>query len=197
MPRTIFIALCFLWHAQCANAHPVLGRLFPVIEDNLLDVIQSRAHDANVEHTLQTMARKQLRAYFIALSDKSHLSRLDGYQTYTMIPKVTLPAIGNKPSRTVPLLQYVHYFKPVLMVNAKDPLQRDWLQAHLLLYPQATVIVTGGNSLELMKATHHLVAYDAQGEWVKRFNLTHLPAKITHQGGLLLTISEGIAANDS
>ena len=39
---------------------------------------------------------------------------------------------------------------------------------------------------------NRLIVYDNEGEWVRRFQLKHLPAKIVHQGGLSLTVIEGI-----
>ena len=195
MIRIILGCLLFCSVISVAQAE-TLGVLFPVIEEDLLTVIQRQLANSNLMQKMQSTVSSKISAYMQSLPNHSHLVRIDGMHEHTIVPVVHVPSVNNLPARDVHLLSVVHDFNPVLMFNASDPLQVSWLTQELVRQSNVTVIATGGNVVNAMQLTGHLIAYDNTGDWVKRFEIQGLPAKVTHQGGLVLTVTEGIN-NDS
>lgn len=177
---------------QTAAHANTIGHVYPILEKNLLNVIQEKANSVDIQSRLQHMVQDSLQRQLKNLPDTSYLPERSIKNTRSWVPHITLPATNTSSEKTVPLLQQLLHFPPVLFINANSKPQLKWLQTHLKKYPDATVIATGGNVIHVMQLTHQLIHYDEAGKWVKQFKLTSLPAAITHQGGLALTITEGM-----
>ncbi len=171
-----------------------IGHTYPVIEENLLDVITQKAASIDIRKHLQRAVKHQLGNRLSNVLDNSHLPEQKNKTTRRFVPTITVPATQTTPQKTEPLLKYVVTFQPVIFLHADWSHQVVWLHHRLKQYPHATVIVTGGDIGSLMSVTHHLVSIDEHGGWVKKFQLRALPALITHDGGLALTVEEGLGS---
>lgn len=187
--RRIWLGMGLLLLQTVSMAEPMhLGHVYPIAEQDLLVVLRQRAASLEV----QTLLRRAIKHALQILPDRSQLPRANTVTQTRWCPQVTIPALGKVPAKTVPLLRYVMRFPVVLVLNVDDALQCRWLRVQLAKYPEAVVIATGGNLPRAMQRFQHWITYDAQGDWVRRFALTALPAAITSAQGIWLTKTVGV-----
>ena len=79
-----------------------------------------------------------------------------------------------------------------MVFNADDAGQIAEVKKQRALMPSLQLIATGGNLSAAMKTLGSQIFWDEKGHWSTTLKLTSLPALVTHQGGLALTVQMGL-----
>ena len=185
-----------------ATANPILARdygqhgaVFPVVEEDLLSVIQQRllalqasgAIDrANRRLAARTEARVRRPARVPGIAAATSTRR------WTIDPTIivardlrdargsVIVSAGSRvnPLDTVPLRQ------KLVFLDGDDPQQLAWARAHTTAL-SAKLILVGGSPFDLMKAEQRRFYFDQAGTLTRHFSIRAVPALVEQQGRLL------------
>lgn len=192
----IVINLVFLPTAQgeLLKDYGVVGTTFEILEEDLLEVIESKLKRIEEEGGLQKHQQK------IAKQAQEKIKRpksVKGIQhttkarSFTYDPSITVPydlkdhkgkifyAKGTK----VNPLDYQSLTKPLLFIDGDDQPQVEWATAQ---QPVAQIILTNGSPFELMEKLERPVYFDQEGTLTKKLSILQVPAKVTQQDKHLL-----------
>jgi conjugal transfer pilus assembly protein TraW len=185
-----------------ATANPILARdygqhgaVFPVVEEDLLSVIQQRllalqasgAIDrANRRLAARTEARVRRPARVPGIAAATSTRR------WTIDPTIivardlrdargsVIVSAGSRvnPLDTVPLRQ------KLVFLDGDDPQQLAWARAHTTAL-SAKLILVGGSPFDLMKAEQRRFYFDQAGTLTRHFSIRAVPALVEQQGRML------------
>jgi conjugal transfer pilus assembly protein TraW len=176
------------------------GALFPVEENNLIEVIQARLAKLQQEGTLEKHQQK------IQAKIKKQVERptpVEGIihtvepRTFTFDPSITVTSdlkdhqgtvFHHKGERVNPL-KLRELTKPLLFIDADVPEHITWAFFMLKRHPLAKVILVKGAPLQMMKDLGIQVFFDQFGKITHKLGIKQVPA-IVRQDGLLLKIEE-------
>jgi conjugal transfer pilus assembly protein TraW len=171
------------------------GAVFPIIEEDLLRVIQQRllamkasgAIDrANRRLVARTEARVRRPARVPGISAATATRRWTIDPTIIVAKDlhdargaVIVPA-GTRvnPLDTVPLRQ------KLVFLDGDDPHQLAWARAHTTAL-NAKLILVGGSPFDLMKAEQRRFYFDQAGTLTRHFSIRAVPALVEQQGRAL------------
>lgn len=195
-----------LRHATCALAMTLAltaplaardygqqGRVFPVIERDLLAQIHARltamersgeTARLNEELKRRTLARVERPAPVTGIVRASHARRWIFDPTITLAADIRGPSgelIHAAGTRINPL-DSVALRQDLLFLDGDDPDQLAWA---LRQEPQAKLILVKGAPLALMKARQRRFYFDQQSTLTGKFGITAVPARVRQQGRML------------
>lgn len=175
------------------------GTVSPVLEPDLLAVIEARLHAAqasgkiaamNRELAARTTERVKRPAPVLGITTAKVPRSWDYDPTITVAADIRdhqgdliIPA-GRRinPLDTVPLRQ------SLVFLDGDDPAQMAWaLKATTQL--NAKLILTSGSPFEAMKAGQRRFFFDQGGKLTAKFGIVHVPA-VVEQAGRVLKVSE-------
>lgn len=171
------------------------GAVFPIVEADLLNVIQARLVSMQVSGALDR-ANRQLADRTAARVRRP--SRVEGIVTasasrqWVLDPTITVSKdladgwgrvvvrAGTRvnPLDTVPLRQ------KLLFLDGDDQAQVAWARRHTTSL-NAKLILVGGAPLELMKAEQRRFYFDQAGTLTRHFGIRAVPALVEQQGRTL------------
>jgi conjugal transfer pilus assembly protein TraW len=171
------------------------GAVFPIVEEDLLRVIQNRLAGLQATGAIDR-ANRQLAARTAARVRRP--ARLTGIvptretRRWTVDPTVTvaqdlrdgrgrvLVRAGTRvnPLDTVPLRQRL------LFMDGDDPAQVAWARHHTTAL-NAKLILVGGSPFDLMKAEQRRFYFDQAGTLTRHFGIRAVPALVEQQGRIL------------
>lgn len=173
------------------------GAVFPVIERDLLEQIQTRLlsmqksgemNRRNAELKNRTLARVQRPEAVTGLSN-ARASRSWQFDPTISLAEDINGANGERMwtrgARVNPL-DSVKLRSPLLFLDGDNPAQVRWALAQ---QKEAKLVLTNGAPLALMRAQKRRFYFDQGGKLIRHFGIKALPARV-RQNGRLLEISE-------
>jgi conjugal transfer pilus assembly protein TraW len=190
------INIAFLPTAQTEllKDYGVVGNTFEILEEDLLEVIETKLKTLAQDGNLQSHQSK------IAAGVKETIKRpkpVEGIQhttkarAFTYDPSITVPyylkdhqgkvfyAKGTK----VNPLDYQSLTKPLLFIDGDDQPQVEWAMSQ---HPAAQIILTKGSPFELMENLDRPVYFDQEGALTKKLGIFQIPTRVTQQEKHLL-----------
>lgn len=194
------IATYLLIQDLCAKDLGVFGALFPIEENNLIEVIQAKLLKLQKEGTLeqhqQTIKNKVKKQIERPASVEGIIHTVEP-RTFTFDPSITVTndlkdnqgtVFHHKGERVNPL-KLRELTKPLLFIDGDVPEHITWAFSILKSHPLAKVILVKGAPLQTMKDLGIQVFFDQFGKITEKLGVQQVPAIVT-QEGLLLKIEE-------
>ncbi len=171
-----------------------VGPVWPVVEPDLLVLIQSRLQEkqasgelARIQKDFEVRSRRAIESPVPVAG----LVRTRTPRSFLFDPAVTAPGTVRDPEGGVLVaagtrvnpLDYVGLSQPLIFFDARD---REQTKAALALRQRhqgrARLILTGGSFIDFMKRHDLRVYYDQQGLLVQRLGIRQVPALVTQEG---------------
>lgn len=132
------------------------------------------------------------------------ISKATKARTYTVDPSITVQepirneegAVMVAPGTRINPLDFTKWSKSVVLIDARDEDQVDFVRQRLIDHPNDKIILVGGSFIKLMKELKVRVYYDLGGAFTKRFNLTKVPAVVS-QAGKVLHVQELVLGQEA
>lgn len=158
----------------------MIDKLKKMKEDGTLDKIQKQYQKDFIDHINNP-------------TPIAGISKATTPRTYTVDPSIVIQEpIRNEqgvvmvaPGTRVNPLDYMKWSKAVVLIDARDEDQVDFVKKRLVDHPNDKIILVGGSFVKLMKELKVRVYYDLGGAFTKRFNLTKVPAVVSQTGKVL------------
>lgn len=194
----LFIVSCLACISVSAKDIGNYGQVFPVIEEDIRQVIFKRLHEMELTGELahhqrdiaERVANHILRPTPVGLSTtvKPSIYHVDptivlNHDVYS--PDNTL--IAKAGTRINPF-ERVQFSKALFFFNADDKHQTAWVEKHYQDYTQVKFILTGGDIKEASELLGR-VYFDLGGQFSTQLQIKHVPSVAT-QDGLLWKIQE-------
>lgn len=176
------------------------GALFPVEENNLIEVIQARLAKLQQEGTLdmhQRNIQQKIQKQVGRPTPVEGIIHTVEPRTFTFDPSITVTSdlkdhqgkiFYHKGERVNPL-KLRELTKPLLFIDGDVPEHITWAFSILKSHPLAKVILVKGAPLQMMQDLGITVYFDQFGKITHKLGITQVPA-IVRQDGLLLKIEE-------
>lgn len=200
----IGIAAFFAIQPAHADDLGVVGDVYPIAEQDLLEYIHSRlvAMQENGQmQAMQSHMQDQAQAHADRPKPLSNLTRTQTERTFEFNPTIEVPydlsdgqghIFAKAGTELNPLAQRA-FTETLIFYNADDSDQVNWAKAkHDALVKagkKEKLILVGGSVFSQAKLFHEPVYFDQGGRITRRFGLEHVPA-IAYQDGLRIKIEE-------
>lgn len=195
------ILLCALTFSSAGQAsdHGVVGQTFPIIETDLLSVIEQRLTKLQASGGIDRMnaefARraeaKVRRPTPVAGITPATQARVWAFDPTIVIEKDVKDQKGNYVARagqTVNPLDFVAMHQALVFVDGDDKAQMEWATSQYSDL-KAKIILVSGSPIEEMTARKRRFYFDQEGRLTGKFGVRHTPA-VAEQEGKVIKISE-------
>ena len=169
------------------------GQLFPVIEEDIRQVIMAKLHRLE-----QSGALKQYQQKIVARVEEHvrrpkplHVPTATTPKTHELDPSIVVnqtlythdgTVIAQKGTHLNPF-DRVSFSKTLFFFDADDPKQIAWVKTHYKNFDQVKFILTGG----VVKAASEAlgsVYFDLEGRLSRYFHLEHVPSVVSQKGAV-------------
>ncbi|MAP25074.1 MAG: type-F conjugative transfer system protein TraW [Rickettsiales bacterium] len=203
MKRLLWILCLSAWSLQAENPRIIdlghEGHTFEIVEENLLEVIQTKLKKLEQEGSLKDLQQKiQARAKEKILAPQSVSGITKASETKERIydPRYTVKStlkdqkghVFAKAGDIINPLDHVSFGDPLLFIDGKDTDQLSYAKQQLQKGPVKIVLVSG-RPLDLSKELHQAIYFDQGGFLSKKLRITKVPA-LVYQENKLLKIKE-------
>ncbi|EQB10301.1 type-F conjugative transfer system protein TraW [Novosphingobium lindaniclasticum] len=195
------ILLCALTFSSAGQAsdHGVVGQTFPIIETDLLSVIEQRLTKLQASGGIDRMnaefARraeaKVRRPTPVAGITPATQARIWAFDPTIVIEKDVKDQKGNYVARagqTVNPLDFVAMHQALVFVDGDDEAQMEWATSQYSDL-KAKIILVSGSPIEQMTARKRRFYFDQEGRLTGKFGVRHTPA-VAEQDGKVIKLSE-------
>lgn len=195
------VILCSLTLSSAGQAsdHGVVGQTFPVIETDLLSVIEQRLQNLQASGGIDRMnaefARraeaKVRRPTPVAGITPATQARVWAFDPTIVIEKDVKDQKGNYVARagqTVNPLDFVAMHQALVFVDGDDKAQMEWATSQYSDL-KAKIILVSGSPIEEMTARKRRFYFDQEGRLTGKFGVRHTPA-VAEQDGKIIKVSE-------
>lgn len=195
------ILLCALTFSSAGQAsdHGVVGQTFPIIETDLLSVIEQRLTKLQASGGIDRMnaefARraeaKVRRPTPVAGITPATQARVWAFDPTIVIEKDVKDQKGNYVARagqTVNPLDFVAMHQALVFVDGDDKAQMEWATSQYSDL-KAKIILVSGSPIEEMTARKRRFYFDQEGRLTGKFGVRHTPA-VAEQDGKIIKVSE-------
>ena len=196
--RTLILGILLLTQSSLVNAEDkgVLGEVFPIIEEDLIDVIENKlgvlVKDGSLQSHQQEIQQRVEKGIKRPLPVKN-LRTTKVPRRYLFDPSIVVPhdlkdhqgKVFHKAGTKVNPLTIRPLSKPLLFIDGDDQAQIDWALSEHKANQLAKIILTSGAPLELTEKYHLPFYFDQGGVMCTRFSLTQVPARLSQKGDLL------------
>ncbi|WP_404479051.1 type-F conjugative transfer system protein TraW [Novosphingobium sp. BL-52-GroH] len=195
------VILCSLTLSSAGQAsdHGVVGQTFPVIETDLLSVIEQRLQNLQASGGIDRMnaefARraeaKVRRPTPVAGITPATQARIWAFDPTIVIEKDVKDQKGNYVARagqTVNPLDFVSMHQALVFVDGDDKAQMEWATSQYSDL-KAKIILVSGSPIEEMTARKRRFYFDQEGRLTGKFGVRHTPA-VAEQDGKVIKVSE-------
>ena len=178
----------------------VFGALFPIEENNLIEVIQAKLLKLQKEGTLeqhQQTIKNKVKKQIERPAPVEGIIHTVEPRTFTFDPSITVTndlkdhqgTIFHHKGERVNPLKLRELTKPLLFIDGDVPEHITWAFSILKNHPLAKVILVKGAPLQMMKDLGIQVFFDQFGRITHKLGIKQVPAIVT-QDDLLLKIEE-------
>lgn len=195
------VILCSLTLSSAGRAsdHGVVGQTFPVIETDLLSVIEQRLQKLQASGGIDRMnaefARraeaKVRRPTPVAGITPATQARVWAFDPTIVIEKDVKDQKGNfvaRAGQTVNPLDFVAMHQALVFVDGDDKAQMEWATSQYSDL-KAKIILVSGSPIEEMTARKRRFYFDQEGRLTGKFGVRHTPA-VAEQDGKIIKVSE-------
>jgi conjugal transfer pilus assembly protein TraW len=192
------VALCTMTLSSTGSAsdHGVLGQAFPIIETDLLTVIEQRLQASGDIDRMNTEFAKRVEARVRRPTPVGGLTpatqaRVWAFDPTIVIEKDIRDQKGNyiaRAGQTVNPLDFVAMHQALVFVDGDDKAQMAWATARYTDL-NAKIILVAGSPLEEMTARKRRFYFDQEGRLTSRFGILHTPA-VAEQDGKVVKLTE-------
>ena len=195
------VLLCSLTLSSAGQAsdHGVVGQTFPVIETDLLSVIDQRLQNLQASGGIDRMnaefARraeaKVRRPTPVAGITPATQARVWAFDPTIVIEKDVKDQKGNfvaRAGQTVNPLDFVAMHQALVFVDGDDKAQMEWATSQYSDL-KAKIILVSGSPIEEMTARKRRFYFDQEGRLTGKFGVRHTPA-VAEQDGKVIKVSE-------
>jgi conjugal transfer pilus assembly protein TraW len=195
------VILCSLTLSSAGQAsdHGVVGQTFPVIETDLLSVIEQRLQNLQASGGIDRMnaefARraeaKVRRPTPVAGITPATQARVWAFDPTIIIEKDVKDQKGNfvaRAGQTVNPLDFVAMHQALVFVDGDDKAQMEWATSEYSDL-KAKIILVSGSPIEEMTARKRRFYFDQEGRLTGKFGVRHTPA-VAEQDGKVIKVSE-------
>jgi conjugal transfer pilus assembly protein TraW len=186
--------LSLIMASDIARAH-VIGPVYPIVEENAIEVILRKLHRKAASGELKALQREiKNRALHSLIHLKPHyLPKVLHYSKWLIDPSVhytkALKTPDGKviitPNTRINPLNYITLSKELVFFDGRDQAQCQFVKK-LLSSRRIKPILTAGSWLDLTKDLKTQVYFDQQGELIKRFGIRATPSIVRQQNQYLL-----------
>lgn len=181
------ICLLFLFYSinTLAKDLGVFGEVFPVEEQNLINVIKGQLSEMEknggldeINKNMQLKAKDKLNHPNAVLTTKTDTTKerlFDPTITLTKDLKDDKGVVFARQGTKVNPLNYMSFDKTLYFLDSDDKEQVNWLLKQKLRLNDK-VILTNGSPLELEKILNRKIYFDQNGELIKRFKISVVPS---------------------
>jgi conjugal transfer pilus assembly protein TraW len=201
LENSALVILCSLTLSSAGRAsdHGVVGQTFPVIETDLLSVIEQRLQNLQASGGIDRMnaefARraeaKVRRPTPVAGITPAMQARVWAFDPTIVIEKDVKDQKGNYVARagqTVNPLDFVAMHQSLVFVDGDDKAQMDWATSQYSDV-KAKIILVSGSPIEEMTSRKRRFYFDQEGRLTGKFGVRHTPA-VAEQDGKVIKVSE-------
>lgn len=185
----------------------VFGALFPIEENNLIEVIQRRLAKLHQEGTLemhQQNIQNRIKNQVERPKAVENITHTKEPRTFTYDPSITVMqdlknhqgTVFAKKGDKINPLTHRSFSKPLLFIDGDESAHLTWAFLMLKRHPLAKVILVKGAPLHIMRDMGIQVFFDQAGKMTQKLSIHQVPAIVT-QDGLLLKIEEVKVDTDS
>ena len=169
------------------------GPVFEIAEENMLTAIMTKLKQMEESGALRGHQEKIAAAAKKGIERPravAGLSKGQHYRSWTFDPTITVQKdiadhkghIISKAGTKVNPLDSLSFRDPLLLIDGDDIDQVSWAKQQ----GKAAWVLTKGSPFDHMKSEDKLVFFDQGGAICKKFNIAHLPAKISQEDKHLL-----------
>jgi conjugal transfer pilus assembly protein TraW len=201
LENSALVILCSLTLSSAGQAsdHGVVGQTFPVIETDLLSVIEQRLTRLQASGGIDRMnaefARraeaKVRRPTPVAGITPATQARVWAFDPTIVIEKDVKDQKGNfvaRAGQTVNPLDFVAMHQALVFVDGDDKAQMEWATSQYSDL-KAKIILVSGSPIEEMTARKRRFYFDQEGRLTGKFGVRHTPA-VAEQDGKVIKVSE-------
>ncbi|MCZ2802553.1 type-F conjugative transfer system protein TraW [Vibrio alginolyticus] len=173
----------------------VIGKTYPIIERDLIDVIHERIEEKTKSGELDELHQgmKDRSKEYASRPPGIDLPRAKEYRAVEVNPVYTLEedivdAEGKvlfKAGTKVNPLEIRPLTKTLCFIDGDDPVQVTWMQTYCAKDPRNKLILVNGDFQIVSKQTGLRLYFDQRGYLVGRFGITAVPAVIRQSGKVL------------
>lgn len=198
------VALCACSSAPLARDLGVVGPVYPIAEQDMLQTIEQRLtalEESGELARIEEDAKARYRAY-VERPEGVHLPRAKEGRTYYVDPSITVPydikdhegRIIHPAGTTVNPLNYITLSKQLLFFDGDDPVQVEWARAMIDSDPlRVKPILTNGPVLALMRDWRLHLYFDQRGQLVERFRIQAVPVTLSQDGTQLKVVEHSLS----
>ena len=191
----LLVLLIAFTNSARANDLGRLGKVYPIIEEDLIVVIQRRLAKMEKSGELEKKYKEgseNVKKYLERPPGIS-LPRAQEYKAKTYDPTYTLPydvfdiegKIIYKAGITVNPLDYQPMIEQLCFVNGDDADQVKWLLKYCKDPALSVPVLVQGNLMDLMRKSKVRLYFDQSGWYVKRLQIEALPTVVRQSGRVL------------
>lgn len=195
MKKIIFIFICIYSANVSAKDLGVFGELFPVKENNLIEVIKSRLVEMEqngsldaINKEMQQKARNRLNRPKTVLTtkvEKTNERIFDPSITLTRDLKDDKGNIFARKGTKVNPLNTISFEMKLYFIDSDDDLQLNWLSKQKFKLKDK-IILTNGNPFEVEKKIKKKVFFDQNAQLIERLKIKAVPTVVYRSGDQLL-----------
>ena len=175
----------------------VMGEVFPILEQNLIEVILQKLNKLQADGKLEVYQKQIQERVKNGIERPNPVKDVIHTQTprsYTFDPSIVVTKDlkdqnGNvfyKSGTKVNPLTIRPMTKPLLLIDGDETDHLTWAFKMLKTHPLAKIIFVKGAPLKIMKEIGLTVYFDQQGVICQKFGIKQVPALITQKDDLLL-----------
>ena len=187
--RSLALLACLAPAPALARDYGMLGAVFPVEEQSILETIMTRLRtmDASGEMAaLKSEMQDKTREYAMRPHPVSFVSTAETYRQFEIDLSVRVErdladhngVIFARAGTIINPLDYSTFSKRIVMINGDDPDQVAFALSIASEEP-TKIILTSGAPLALTEEHGVLFWFDQQGVFARKFQIAHVPAVIT------------------
>jgi len=185
--------MSFYCHSAFAKDLGVVGEIYPIQEEDLLNFILRRiAHmqKSGDWQKLQNQFRDRVQQHADRPRPVSAIRKAVETRSWQYNPSITVPydlkdAKGNifaKAGTTVNPLSFITIRSTLVFFNGDDKNQVQWVLSFNQKYPRKTkLILINGSVSEQIKRLHQPIYFDQGGKLTAKFNIQHVPAIVVQE----------------
>jgi conjugal transfer pilus assembly protein TraW len=188
------IAFLSMAQAKLLKDHGVVGTTFEILEEDLLEVIESKLKKLEGERNLQKHQEKiakQAQKKIKCPKPVEGIKHTKEPRSFIYDPSITVPydlkdyrgAVFHEKGTKINPLDYKSLSKPLLFIDGDDEAQVNWAREQK---PNSQIILTKGSPFELMEKLDRSVYFDQEGTLAKKLGIQQVPARVTQQDKHLL-----------
>ena len=191
--KSLLLAALFVCSETSATDLGVIGKTYPIVEQDLIEQIKDRIKSKDESGELSELNQQWLR------SSKQYAASPKGtFLPDALVPRITLletqitlktdlmgleGKVLYPKGTTVNPLRIMRLTYAMCFINGDNEEQVAWLIEHCTKNPLNKLVLVDGNLEELTSRTGLRLFFDQGGDLVQRLKIRALPAVLSQKGG--------------